>query len=77
MENYFQIRSIPYVRTVDAYPAFEQKMKKMVGIHQMPAVVLPDGRWMTDTTKMIQWLSLSSITRQFFQKILFKILFAY
>ena len=55
MENYFQIRSIPYVRTVDTYPAFEQKMKKMVGVHQMPAVVLPDGRWMTDTTKMIQW----------------------
>ena len=55
MENYFQIRSIPYVRMVDAYPAFEQKMKKMVGVHQMPAVVLPDGRWMTDTTKMIQW----------------------
>ena len=55
MENYFQIRSIPYFRTVDAYPAFERKMKKMVGIHQMPAVVLPDGRWMTDTTKMIQW----------------------
>ena len=21
----------------------------------MPAVVLPDGRWMTDTTKMIEW----------------------
>ena len=55
MENYFQIRSIPYVRRVDAYPGFERKMKKMVGIHQMPAVVLPDGRWMTDTTKMIQW----------------------
>ncbi len=30
-------------------------MKKKVGIHQMPAVELPDGRWMTDTTKMIQW----------------------
>ena len=55
MENYFQIRSIPYVRRVDAYPSFEKKMKKMVGLHQMPAVVLPDGRWMTDTTKMIQW----------------------
>ena len=55
MENYFQIRSIPYVRRVDAYPSFEKKMKKMVGVHQMPAVVLPDGRWMTDTTKMIQW----------------------
>ena len=76
MENYFQIRSIPYVRKVDAYPAFERKMKKMVGIHQMPAVVLPDGRWMTDTTKMIQWFESKFNTHQFFQKILFKILFA-
>jgi glutathione S-transferase len=55
MENYFKVRSIPYKRRIEAYPAFEKKMKKMVGVHQMPAVVLPDGRWMTDTTKMIQW----------------------
>ncbi len=55
MENYFKIRDIPYKRLVSPYPSFEKKMKKMVGIHQMPAVVLPDGRWMTDTTMMIQW----------------------
>jgi len=55
MENYFKIRDIPYKRIVSPYPSFEKKMKKMVGIHQMPAVVLPDGRWMTDTTMMIQW----------------------
>lgn len=55
MESYFKIRSIPYKRLVSPYPSFEKKMKKMVGIHQMPAVVLPDGRWMTDTTMMIQW----------------------
>jgi glutathione S-transferase len=55
MENYFKVRSIPYKRRIEAYPAFEKKMKKMVGVHQMPAVVLPDGRWMTDTTKIIQW----------------------
>ena len=55
MESYFKIRGIPYKRIVAPYPSFERKMKKMVGIHQMPAVVLPDGRWMTDTTKMIQW----------------------
>ena len=55
MECYFKVRSIPYKRIVAPYPAFEKKMKKMVGVHQMPAVVLPDGRWMTDTTKMIQW----------------------
>jgi hypothetical protein len=55
MENYFKVREIPYNRIVSPYPAFESKMKKMVGVHQMPAVVLPDGRWMTDTTMMIQW----------------------
>jgi len=55
MENYFRVREIPYTRIISPYPAFESKMKKMVGVHQMPAVVLPDGRWMTDTTMMIQW----------------------
>jgi glutathione S-transferase len=55
MENYFKIKGISYKRVVSPYPFFEKKMKKMVGIHQMPAVVLPDGRWMTDTTMMIQW----------------------
>ena len=55
MENYFRVREIPYNRIISPYPAFESKMKKMVGVHQMPAVVLPDGRWMTDTTMMIQW----------------------
>jgi hypothetical protein len=42
MENYFKIRGIPYKRLVSPYPSFEKKMKKMVGIHQMTAVVLPD-----------------------------------
>ena len=30
-------------RIVAPYPAFEKQMKKKVGVHQMPAVVLPDG----------------------------------
>ena len=55
MENYFRVKGIPYERIVSPYPAFAKKMKKTVGVHQMPAVELPDGRWMTDTTKMIQW----------------------
>ena len=36
MENYFQIRSKFLMLSVHAYPVFERKMKKMVGIHQMP-----------------------------------------
>ena len=59
MENYFKIKEIPYERRVLKYPKFEKTMKGKVGIHQMPAVVLPDGRWMTDTTKMIQWFELN------------------
>lgn len=55
MENYFRVKEIPYKRVVLKYPQFETKMKNKVGLHQMPAVELPDGRWMTDTTKMIQW----------------------
>ena len=58
MENYFRVRGIPYKRIVGPYPSFEKKMKQKVGVHQMPAVVLPDGRWMTDTSKMIEWFEL-------------------
>ena len=55
MENYFRVKEISYEQKLLSYPRFERTMKKKVGIHQMPAVELPDGRWMTDTTKMIQW----------------------
>ena len=55
MENYFRVKEISYEQKVLDYPKFERTMKKKVGIHQMPAIELPDGRWMTDTTKMIQW----------------------
>lgn len=55
MENYFRVRGIPYQLKSMQFPAFKKRMEAEVGLHQMPAVILPDGRWMTDTTKMIQW----------------------
>ena len=55
MENYFRIREIPYVFKSMQFPSFKKEMEKQVGVMQMPAVILEDGRWMTDTTKMIQW----------------------
>ena len=55
MENYFRVKEIPYELKSMQFPAIEKKMKKEVGLFQMPAVELSDGRWMTDTTKMIQW----------------------
>ena len=55
MENYFRIREIPYVFKSMQFPSFKKEMENQVGVMQMPAVVLEDGCWMTDTTKMIQW----------------------
>ena len=55
MENYFRIREISYVFKSMQFPSFKKEMEKQVGVMLMPAVILEDGRWMTDTTKMIQW----------------------
>ena len=55
MENYFRVCGIPYQLKSMQFPAFKKRMEAEVGLQQMPAVILPDGRWMTDTTKMIQW----------------------
>lgn len=54
MENYFKLRGIAYELKDMPFPGFKKRMEKAVGVMQMPAVILPDGRWMTDTTKMIQ-----------------------
>jgi len=55
MENYFKVKEIPYSFKAMRFPSFKKTMIEKVGVQQMPAVVLNDGRWMTDTTKMIQW----------------------
>ena len=55
MENYFRVREIPYELRSMQYPGDGQTLLNEVGLSQMPAVRLPDGRWLTDTTKMIQW----------------------
>lgn len=55
MENYFRVREIPYELRNMQFPRDDRVRKREVGVTQMPTVELPDGRWMTDTTKMIQW----------------------
>ena len=55
MENYFKVKEIPYSFKAMRFPSFKKTMIEKVGVQQMPAVILNDGRWMTDTTKMIQW----------------------
>ncbi len=55
MENYFRVRGIPYELRNMQFPRDEKIRKREVGVTQMPTVELADGRWMTDSTKMIQW----------------------
>ena len=55
MENYLRLRGIPYELYSMQFPAIAKKLVKELGLSQMPALQLADGRWMTDTTKMIQW----------------------
>ena len=55
LENYFRIKGIPYTLEAMTFPAAVKLNEQRVGISQMPVVGLGDGRWMTDTTVMIQW----------------------
>jgi glutathione S-transferase len=55
LENYFRAKGVPYVFRALQAPADGRTIKKNVGIYQIPAITLGDGRWMTDSTKIIQW----------------------
>lgn len=55
LENYFRVRGIPYDLHSMQLPGDEKKLQREIGVFQMPALQLGDGRWMTDSTKVIQW----------------------
>jgi len=54
LEGYLRYKEIPY-RFVAYGPAEQRRVRRQTGAGQIPAVELPDGRWMTDTTPMIDW----------------------
>lgn len=54
LEGYLRYKGIPY-RFVAFTPASQRLVRKQTGAAQIPAVHLADGRWMTDTTPMIEW----------------------
>lgn len=54
MEAYLRYKEIPYDFVV-LNPDRMRLLKEKTGAAQMPAVELPDGRFMTDTTPMIAW----------------------
>jgi hypothetical protein len=55
LENYFRVRGIPYRMQALTVGHCVSEVKAKVGSAQMPALELADGRWMTDSTPIIQW----------------------
>jgi glutathione S-transferase len=55
LEAYLRYKEIPYERVAMTARHFNVTVPRATGVAQMPAVVLPDGRWMTDTTPIIEW----------------------
>jgi len=53
-EGYLRYKEIPY-RFVPLSPPVARRLARETGAAQIPAVELPDGRFMTDTTPMIDW----------------------
>ena len=55
MENYLRLKQIPYRLESMQFPAVRKVLERELGVMQMPAIILPDGRFITDSTKMIEW----------------------
>jgi glutathione S-transferase len=55
LENYFRVKGIPYTLKAMQFPGDQKWIKEKLGVNQMPVLELGDGRYMTDTTKIIEW----------------------
>lgn len=55
LEGYLRYKEIPYEYCPMSILDFKVKIPRATGAMQMPAVELDDGRWMTDTSPMIDW----------------------
>lgn len=55
LENYFRLKGIPYQLAALRHPHVARRIRENTGSSQMPALQLSDGRWMSDTTAIIQW----------------------
>lgn len=54
LEAYLRYKEIPYRFVAFTLPA-QRRLRRKTGAAQVPGVELPDGRFMTDTTPMIDW----------------------
>jgi len=59
LESFLRYKEIDY-KFVPVSPLRFEKIKCNTGVKQVPAVVLNDGRWMTDTTPMLAWFDANS-----------------
>ena len=55
LENYFRLKGIAYELRAMQFPGQAAEIGRELGVEQMPALQLTDGRWMTDTTMIIRW----------------------
>ena len=55
LENYFKVKGLAYELRSISFPEEARRIEKDLGVYQMPVLQLADGRWMTDSTKIIQW----------------------
>jgi len=56
LETYLRYKEIPYELCPMTAKEFTRTIPEKTGALQMPAVELPDGRWITDTSPIIDWL---------------------
>jgi glutathione S-transferase len=56
LEGYLRYKEIPYERIAMTRHYWSRVVPRQTGVAQMPAIELPDGRWITDTTPIIDWL---------------------
>ncbi len=55
LEGYLRYKDISHEYCSVTAVDFSRRLRDKTGAMQMPAVELPDGRWMTDTSPMIDW----------------------
>ncbi len=55
LESYLRYKEIPYEFCPMSAQEFMHTIPEKTGAMQMPAVELPDGHWMTDSSPMIDW----------------------
>lgn len=57
IEAYLRYKGIPYnsIECLDDMTML-QRVGQKTGVQKVPAIEMPDGKWLSDTTPMIQWL---------------------